>query len=139
MTAFAGLCVGVMVGFTGVGGGSLMTPILVLLFGVAPASAVGTDLWFAALTKIVGGHIHNRKGSVDWQVLRRLWLGSLPASVITLLWMYQTGVATTKPRLLMVALGGVLVLTACAMMFMSKVHAVARELRTTRPQKFRFL
>ena len=79
MNTFAGLCVGMMVGLTGVGGGSLMTPILVLLFGIAPASAVGTDLWFAAITKSVGGSIHQHKGSVDWQVLRRMWLGSMPA------------------------------------------------------------
>ena len=75
MHAVAGFLVGAMVGMTGVGGGALMTPVLVLLFGVAPATAVGTDLWFAALTKIVGGFMHHQKGSVDSQVMRRLCLG----------------------------------------------------------------
>jgi uncharacterized membrane protein YfcA len=67
--AVAGFGVGFMVGLTGVGGGALMTPILVLLFGVTPAAAVGTDLWFAALTKLAGGAMHHSKGSVDWEVM----------------------------------------------------------------------
>ena len=88
MNALAGFGVGAMVGMTGVGGGALMTPILVLLFGVAPAAAVGTDLWFAAITKMVGGAVHHSKGSVDWMVLRRLALGSLPVSALTLAWLF---------------------------------------------------
>jgi uncharacterized membrane protein YfcA len=139
LNTFAGFGVGIMVGITGVGGGSLMTPILVLLFGVAPASAVGTDLWFAALTKMVGGTIHQRAGSVDWEVLRRLWLGSLPASLLTLLWMYQTGIAQSKPRVLLIALGVVLLLTSAAMLFMARTHAFARALRTASPGRFLFL
>ena len=139
LNTFAGFGVGIMVGLTGVGGGSLMTPILVLLFGVAPASAVGTDLWFAAVTKIVGGSVHQHKGSVDWQVLRRLWLGSIPAAVVTLLWMHHTGIAQSKPRFVLVALGGVLMLTSVAMLFMGRVHRFAASLRTTSPQRFRFL
>jgi uncharacterized membrane protein YfcA len=139
LNTFAGFGVGIMVGLTGVGGGSLMTPILVLLFGIAPVSAVGTDLWFAAATKIVGGSVHQTKGSVDWQVLRRLWLGSIPAAVATLLWMHHTGIAQSKPRFLLVALGGVLLLTSVAMLFMGRVHAFAASLRKSSPQRFRFL
>ena len=139
LNTLAGFGVGIMVGLTGVGGGSLMTPILVLLFGIAPASAVGTDLWFAALTKLVGGSVHQKKGSVDWQVLRRLWLGSIPAAVATLLWMHHTGIAQSKPRFLLVALGGVLLLTAVAMLFMARVHSFAATLRTSSPQRFLFL
>ena len=139
MNTFAGLCVGMMVGLTGVGGGSLMTPILVLLFGVAPASAVGTDLWFAAITKSVGGSIHQHKGSVDWQVLRRMWLGSMPAAVATLFWMYHTGIAQSKPRVLLVALGGVLLLTAVAMIFMARAHNIGATLRKSSPERFLFL
>jgi hypothetical protein len=137
LNAFAGFCVGLLVGMTGVGGGSLMTPILVLLFGVAPASAVGTDLWFAAITKSVGGTLHHQKGSVDWQVLRRLWTGSLPAAVITLIWMHQTGIAQSKPRILLVALGGVLIVSSVGMLFMARTHRVAKALRTKAPEKFR--
>lgn len=61
VSSFAGFLVGVMVGITGVGGGALMTPILVLLLGIPPTTAVGTDLWFAAITKIFGGAIYHRK------------------------------------------------------------------------------
>ena len=139
LNTLAGFGVGVMVGITGVGGGSLMTPILVLLFGIAPASAIGTDLWFAATTKFVGGAIHHRLGSVDWQVLRRMWLGSLPSSVLTLLWMHQSGIAHSKPRILLIALGVVLLLTSVAMLFVSRTHAYARNLRTTAPDRFLFL
>ena len=139
LNTLAGFGVGVMVGITGVGGGSLMTPILVLLFGVAPAAAIGTDLWFAAITKTVGGSIHHRLGSVDWQVLRRMWLGSLPASILTLLWMQHSGIGQRKPQVLLVALGVVLLVTSIAMLFMARTHAFARNLRTTSPDRFRFL
>src|SRR5438309_10243560 len=83
----AGALTGLLVGLTGVGGGSVMTPILLLLFGVAPLSAVGTDLWFAAMTKLVASRVHQQAGIIDWQVVRRLWLGSLPASAASLAWM----------------------------------------------------
>ncbi|MDE2219891.1 MAG: sulfite exporter TauE/SafE family protein [Gammaproteobacteria bacterium] len=135
----AGFGVGVLVGITGVGGGSLMTPILVLLFGVAPAAAIGTDLWFAAVTKIVGGAIHHKLGSVDWQVLRRMWLGSLPAAVLTLWWMHSTGIAQSRPRVLLIVLGGVLLLTSVAMQCMGRTHAMAQRLRSSSPDRFLFL
>ncbi|MDP2805940.1 MAG: sulfite exporter TauE/SafE family protein [Gallionellaceae bacterium] len=80
----SGFVVGLIVGVTGVGGGSLMTPLLVLVFGVSPATAVGTDLLYAALTKSVGGWVHSRNGSVDWKIVRLLSLGSLPAALLTI-------------------------------------------------------
>jgi uncharacterized membrane protein YfcA len=132
----AGFGVGAMVGMTGVGGGALMTPILVLLFGVAPTSAVGTDLWFAALTKIVGGSVHQRRGSVDWQVLRRLWLGSLPAAGATLWWLHLAGSGGIKHGLILTALGFVLVLTALAMLFKKQMHALGQRLRSRAPETF---
>jgi len=91
------------------------------------------------VTKTVGGSVHQHKGSVDWQVLRRLWLGSIPASVATLLWMHHTGIAQAKPRFLLVALGGVLLVTSVAMMFMARVHKFGASLRTGSPQRFKFL
>jgi len=112
LNSVAGFGVGVLVGVTGVGGGALMTPILVLVFGTAPATAVGTDLWFAAVTKLVGGTIHHKKGGVDWQVLRRLATGSLPAAVLTLWWLHASGIGQVKHGFIMNALGVVLVLTA---------------------------
>ncbi len=98
LNALAGFGVGLLVGATGVGGGALMTPILVLLFGVAPAAAVGPDLWFAAITKLVGGSVHQARGRIDWQVLRRLWLSSLPAAVATVLWFRYRGLGPIKKR-----------------------------------------
>jgi len=135
----AGFGVGIMVGLTGVGGGSLMTPILVLLFGIAPASAVGTDLWFAAVTKSVGGSLHHHMGSVDWQVLRRLWLGSIPAVLATLWWMHKTGIIVSKPRVVLVVFGGVLIVSSIAMLFRRRIHDFAVELRKTSLGRFRFL
>jgi uncharacterized protein len=82
--AFAGFVVGALVGFTGVGGGSLMTPILILLFGVHPLSAVGTDLLFAAATKATGTRVHSYRGNVDWRVVKLLLIGSLPGSLTTI-------------------------------------------------------
>src|SRR5271168_5575561 len=80
----SGFGVGFLVGMTGVGGGSLMTPILVLLFGMRLTTAVGTDLLFAAATKSVGVAVHGWGGSIDWRVTGRLALGSLPAAALTI-------------------------------------------------------
>lgn len=109
----AGLGVGLLVGFTGVGGGALMTPLLVLAFGVAPTLAVGTDLWFAALTKLVGGAIHGRRGAIDWPIVALLWCGSLPAAALTLAWVRHGGPSTD--RTVLTAMGLVLLVTAAAM------------------------
>ena len=83
--SLSGLVVGVLVGFTGVGGGSLMTPLLVLVFGIHPSTAVGTDLLYAGLTKISGTAVHSLHGTVDWRVVRRLATGSAPAAGLSLL------------------------------------------------------
>ncbi len=80
----AGVLVGLLVGLTGVGGGSLMTPLLVLVFGFHPATAVGTDLLYASATKVAGTGVHGWRGTVDWRIVGRLAAGSLPATVITL-------------------------------------------------------
>jgi hypothetical protein len=136
VNVIAGFCVGAAVGMTGVGGGSLMTPILVLLFGFAPATAVGTDLWFAAITKMVGGTFHNRKGTVDWQVLRRLSAGSIPASIVTLIWMDLTRRGQTTHGTIVHALGAVLLVTAIAMLARKKIQSLAVRLRTTTAAAF---
>src|ERR1700756_5285902 len=81
----SGFCVGALVGMTGVGGGSLMTPLLILLFGVNPATAVGTDLLFAASTKTVGTLIHGVSRTIDWRIVGRLAAGSIAGTAITLL------------------------------------------------------
>jgi uncharacterized membrane protein YfcA len=76
-----GLGVGVLVGMTGIGGGSLMTPLLILVFGIKPVTAVGTDLAYGAVTKTVGGWNHLRKGSVDMKLSTWMGLGSIPAAI----------------------------------------------------------
>src|SRR6266704_1504282 len=80
----SGFAVGFLVGMTGVGGGSLMTPLLILLFGIHPATAVGTDLLYAAATKTGGSLVHGLARSIHWPVVARLACGSLPASILTL-------------------------------------------------------
>src|SRR5438876_9076228 len=80
----SGFGVGLLVGMTGVGGGSLMTPLLILLFGIHPATAVGTDLLYAAATKTAGSLVHGLARGIDWRVVRRLATGSVPATFVTL-------------------------------------------------------
>ena len=109
---FVGLLVGFLVGMTGVGGGSLMAPLLILVFGFNPAVAVGTDLWFAAITKCFGGVVHRRMGSPDWQIIRRLALGSVPAAIVTLLWLATQRSGRLDTDILLSLLGFVLLLTA---------------------------
>src|SRR3984957_12238911 len=87
--SLSGLAVGLLVGLTGVGGGSLMTPLLVLVFGIHPATAVGTDLLYAAATKTVGTGVHGFKGLVQWGIVGRLAIGSVPAAAITLWFLSQ--------------------------------------------------
>ncbi len=82
--SISGFGVGLLVGMTGVGGGSLMTPLLILLFGVHPATAVGTDLLYAAATKTGGSFVHGLARSIDWPMVRRLATGSVPATIVTL-------------------------------------------------------
>jgi len=82
--AIAGFAVGMLVGMTGVGGGSLMTPVLILLFGIHPATAVGTDLLYAAVTKTAGSVVHGFNRTVDWAVVGRLAAGSVPMTVLTI-------------------------------------------------------
>ena len=77
----SGFVVGMLVGLTGVGGGALMTPLLVLLFGIHPTTAVGTDLLYACITKTGGTLVHGLSNTVDWKITRRLALGSVPAAV----------------------------------------------------------
>jgi len=116
--AFSGLVVGLLVGFTGVGGGSLMTPLLVLAFGVHPATAVGTDLLYAGLTKIGGGAVHAYHGAVDWRITRRLASGSVPAALLSLLLLAHLG-STSKASggIISTTLGVALIVTAATLIF----------------------
>ncbi len=112
LAVFSGFGVGAIVGLTGVGGGSLMTPLLIGVFGLVPAVAIGTDLWFAALTKSGGSWAHHQLGHVDYRVTALLLAGSLPATVLTLTLMHVSGISKTWGGALSVALGIALLLTA---------------------------
>ena len=137
VTAVAGALVGVVVGITGVGGGSLMTPILVMIFGIAPQTAIGTDLLFAGLTKIVGTAVHHNAGTVDWRVVRRLACGSLPAAALTLVWMNGSGAGRISDGALIGAVGIALLVTALGMLFKERLHAFGRHLRVDLPERFK--
>jgi uncharacterized protein len=137
LTALAGLLVGLMVGITGVGGGSLMTPILVLFFGVAPTTAVGTDLLFASITKMFGTAVHHNHGTVDWQVVRRLALGSLPAAALTLLWMSWSDSARIKDGFIINAVAVMLIITALGIFFKDALHGVGRHFRVSNVDQFK--
>lgn len=116
--ALSGLFVGALVGFTGVGGGSLMTPLLVLLFGIHPATAVGTDLLYAGLTKGGGTLVHGYNGTVDWRITRRLAAGSIPATIATLLVLAWIGKQSDAAgHVITTVLGFALILTAAALLF----------------------
>jgi uncharacterized membrane protein YfcA len=128
LNPLAGFVVGVLVGFTGVGGGALMTPLLVFLFGVAPQTAIGTDLLFASITKSVGTWVHGTRGSVDWLVLRRLASGSLPAAALTLLLIAHFPPDKELKSLLLPALGWALALTSAAMAFQPQLHRLGQRL-----------
>lgn len=135
---FSGLLTGFVVGMTGVGGGAIMTPILILLLGVAPQTAVGTDLLFATITKLVAVKIHGARGTVDWQVVRRLAWGSLPAALIVLAALHFSSLRDGGFVQLMVpAIGVALVLTALGMLFKSPLHAAGRHLRIGKPADFK--
>jgi uncharacterized membrane protein YfcA len=123
-----GLVVGMVVGLTGVGGGSLMTPALVFLFKIPVDVAVGTDLIFASLTKIFGVTAHSARGNVNWKIVGRLGAGSLPASVATILVMSQLK-AHGKPLdgIILPLLGVSLVATAAAVLLRKRILAAGGE------------
>src|ERR1700744_4147460 len=114
----SGFGVGLLVGMTGVGGGSLMTPLLILLFGVHPATAVGTDLLYAATTKTVGSLAHSWTKSIHWPAVARLASGSIPASILTLVILWQLDLNAESSRSLVnLVLCFALFLTAASLIF----------------------
>ena len=123
--SLSGFAVGVLVGMTGVGGGSLMTPVLILLFGIHPATAVGTDLLYASATKTAGTLIHGLHRTIEWRVVGRLACGSLPMTALTLYVLsrldLQSGGAS---HLITFVLGIALLLTAGALIFRAQIVAL---------------
>lgn len=130
----SGLAVGFIVGMTGVGGGALMTPLLVLAFGIAPATAVGTDLLYAAVTKSGGGWIHGQRGTVEWKVAGLLAIGSLPAALLTLLLLKRLAVGAHQySALITTSLGVALILTALVLAFKERLKRLTEGRRQILP------
>ncbi len=126
VTTISGFFVGMLVGATGVGGGSLMTPLLVLVMGVAPATAVGTDLLYASLTKIGGAWAHGRRNNIDWRICGLLAAGSLPAAAATLLALSQLSVDPEHyAEVLKRCLGVALMISAAALLLRNRLHEIA--------------
>ena len=126
--SLAGFIVGLLIGQTGMGGGALMTPTLVLLFGVHPAVAVGTDLLYASATKTVGTLVHGMNQTVDWRIVGRLALGSIPATLVTL--RVIAGLDLAGPgtsRVIGTLLGVMLLLTAGTLLFRRSVVSLVGE------------
>jgi uncharacterized membrane protein YfcA len=124
MYIVAGFGVGLLVGMTGVGGGSLMTPLLTLLFGVEAKVAVGTDLAFAAITKSAGTLTHRLRGTVNWAIVKRLCLGALPAAVLTTFALkYFGSVDQQIGQVIRYSIAGSVMLTVVAILFRGKMLA----------------
>ena len=136
--SLAGFVVGAIVGLTGVGGGSLMTPVLVLGFGVPAVTAVGTDLLYAGITKAGGAVSHGLKGQVDWRITALLAAGSVPATAVAVLALSYLPPADGATRVLVsTALGVMLVLTAIALVLRARLVASARLRNATFPFRMR--
>lgn len=135
---FSGLLVGLLVGITGVGGGSLMTPLLVFLFGFKPAVAVGTDLLFAAITKTGGVWVHHGSHkSVEWKIVGLLSLGSLPAALATIAVLrHYAAIGKEISHVMTFSLGIALILTALALIFRHTVQKAGLQTETSGPGRF---
>nr|ABW82977.1 permease [uncultured bacterium pEAF66] len=120
----SGFAVGLLVGMTGVGGGSLMTPLLTLIFGVPPSVAVGTDLAFASITKSAGAFTHRLRGTVRWDIVKLLCIGALPAAVATALALKQYGALDASiGQFIRYSIAGSVLLTVVALIFKGKMLA----------------
>ena len=125
--SLSGFAVGLLVGMTGVGGGALMTPILIMLFGVHPATAVGTDLLYAAATKTGGSLVHGFARSIDWRVVGRLATGSIPATILTLAALSHFNLSGDAARnLITLVLSVALFATAFVLVFGASIVAAYR-------------
>lgn len=133
--SFAGLVVGFIVGLTGIGGGALMTPILIVGFGIPPVTAVSTDLLYAAITKFGGSISYARKKLVEWRVVFLLLGGSIPGALMTLSYLDGLGGLEKVEHLMNITLGVSLVLTSFAVFFRARIRASVVKLEGTRFEK----
>lgn len=120
----SGFAVGLLVGLTGVGGGSLMTPLLTLMFGVSPTVAVGTDLAFASTTKVAGTFAHRFRGTVKWDIVRHLCFGALPAAVVAAIGLKYFGALDKEiAQVIRYSIAGSVLLTVIALLFRGRMQA----------------
>ena len=120
----SGFSVGLLVGLTGVGGGSLMTPILTLIFGVSPTVAVGTDLAFASLTKVTGTVAHRLQNNIRWEIVKYLSMGALPAAAIATFALQQIGTVNQDiGRFIRYSIAVSILLTVTSIVFRSRMIA----------------
>lgn len=118
----SGFAVGLLVGMTGVGGGSLMTPLLTLLFGVSPSVAVGTDLAFASITKSAGTLTHRVRGTIRWDIVKRLCIGALPAAIVSTLALKSFGTLSPEiGQIIRYSIAGSVLLTVVALIFKGRM------------------
>lgn len=127
----SGCFCGFVVGLTGVGGGALMTPILLLVFSVPPVDAVATDLWYATITKLFGVLVHNRSGRIDWEVVKFLSYGSVPTSIVIIILMQMYVFPHVDSSLLKFYIGLMVVVVAFAMIIPQRkvMHIIAHGMR----------
>lgn len=137
LQVLAGSLTGLLVGLTGVGGGALMTPLLLIVFGVAPLTAVGTDLWFAAITKLFASHVHHKSNLVDWGVLRKMWMGSLSMSLVTVALIHQHPAWTASTGFLNATIAIAILVTALGLVFQRQLHALGRRFRLNDAEQFK--
>ena len=131
----AGFVVGFLVGLTGVGGGSLMTPILLIFFNVKAAIAVGTDLLYASITKTAGIFAHGKLGNIDWNIVKLLAYGSVPASIGTTLYLRSMDIASDGAVAeIKFWLGIALLLTSLSVLFRSRLAKLSKTGHWFNPQ-----
>lgn len=119
----SGFIVGALVGLTGVGGGSLMTPLLTIIFGVAPTTAVGTDLAFACVTKTTGTFAHRFHGNIRWNIVKHLCIGALPAAILATLALKYFGVVNKEiGQIIRYSIATSILLTVIAILFRRKMQ-----------------
>lgn len=135
---FAGGLVGFIVGLTGVGGGALMAPILLLGFGFDIQTVVATDLLFATITKLVAGGVHIRNQLVDWQIVMRLWLGSITATLVVV-FLAQQGYLYQSPSWILTLLGVLILFSGFSLLFGNKLQLSQRAKRLASPKQFKVL
>jgi uncharacterized membrane protein YfcA len=137
----SGMLVGALVGITGVGGGSLMTPLIVFLFGFPASTAVGTDLLFASITKGGGVLVHHRNHqSVEWKIVAWLALGSLPSALVVLGLLEHFGSRNPEvTKIINFSLGTALILTALSLFFRHRLMKAGQETESHAPARFAHL